>query len=106
MTGRTGGSRTPSRSSTTRCTPRRAPTSRSPVRRTWQRAPDQLPDPVSQSLVVNFNRWPAVPGRGAGIFLHVNGSGATAGCVSVPRPTMDRITGWITPAAHPRITIG
>ncbi|WP_129307230.1 hypothetical protein [Streptomyces sp. L2] len=50
--------------------------------------------------------WPATPGRGAGIFLHVNGSGATAGCVSVPRATMGRIMGWITPSAHPRIAIG
>ncbi|WP_258573046.1 L,D-transpeptidase family protein [Streptomyces sp. KM273126] len=60
----------------------------------------------AKALVINFNRWPATPGRGAGIFLHVNGNGATAGCVSVPRATMDQIMGWITPAAHPRIAIG
>lgn len=47
-----------------------------------------------------------MPGRGAGIFLHVNGQGATAGCVSVQRATMDRITGWTRPAAHLRIAIG
>ncbi|MFR0352269.1 L,D-transpeptidase family protein [Streptomyces sediminimaris] len=64
------------------------------------------PTQYAKALVVNFNRWPATPGRGAGIFLHVNGSGATAGCVSVPRATMDRIMGWITPSAHPRIAIG
>ncbi|MFE2033290.1 hypothetical protein ACFXBB_08485 [Streptomyces scopuliridis] len=38
--------------------------------------------------------------------LHVNGEGATAGCVSVPRATMDRIMSWIKPAHHPRIAIG
>ncbi|MCX3058997.1 L,D-transpeptidase family protein [Streptomyces beihaiensis] len=59
-----------------------------------------------KALVINFNRWPAVPGRGAGIFLHINGSGATAGCVSVPASTMDQIMGWIKPGAHPRIAIG
>ncbi|QOV36060.1 L,D-transpeptidase family protein [Streptomyces ferrugineus] len=64
------------------------------------------PTQYAKALVINFNRWPATPGRGAGIFLHVNGSGATAGCVSVPRATMDRIMGWITPSAHPRIAIG
>ncbi|WP_329570947.1 L,D-transpeptidase family protein [Streptomyces sp. NBC_01361] len=64
------------------------------------------PTQYAKALVINFNRWPAVPGRGAGIFLHVNGSGATAGCVSVPRATMDRIMGWVQPAAHPRIAIG
>jgi L,D-peptidoglycan transpeptidase YkuD (ErfK/YbiS/YcfS/YnhG family) len=60
----------------------------------------------AKALVIDFNRWPAAPGRGAGIFLHVNGRGATAGCVSVPRATMDRIMGWIRPGAHPRIAIG
>ncbi len=64
------------------------------------------PVQYAKALVIDFNRWPAVPGRGAGIFLHVNGSGATAGCVSVPRATMDRIMRWIRPGAHPRIAIG
>ncbi|MFI0718453.1 L,D-transpeptidase [Streptomyces sp. NPDC021224] len=63
------------------------------------------PTQYAEALVVNYNRWPAVPGRGAGIFLHVNGAGATAGCVSVPRATMDRIMSWIKPSAHPRIAI-
>lgn len=35
--------------------------------------------------------------RGAGIFLHVNGRGATAGCVSVPRSLMLRVMGWLDP---------
>ncbi|GGW42948.1 L,D-transpeptidase family protein [Streptomyces xantholiticus] len=64
------------------------------------------PTQYAKALVINFNRWPAVPGRGAGIFLHVNGSGATAGCVSVPRATMERFMGWVQPSAHPRIAIG
>lgn len=64
------------------------------------------PTQYAKALVINFNRWPATPGRGAGIFLHVNGSGATAGCVSVPRATMDRFMNWIEPSAHPRIAIG
>ncbi|MCZ4610705.1 L,D-transpeptidase family protein, partial [Streptomyces sp. Lzd4kr] len=64
------------------------------------------PVQYAKALVIDFNRWPATPGRGAGIFLHVNGSGATAGCVSVPRATMDRIMSWMSPAARPRIAIG
>ncbi|WP_134654203.1 L,D-transpeptidase family protein [Streptomyces sp. H23] len=64
------------------------------------------PTQYAEALAINFNRWPATPGRGAGIFLHVNGSGATAGCVSVPRATMDRFMNWIEPSAHPRIAIG
>jgi L,D-peptidoglycan transpeptidase YkuD (ErfK/YbiS/YcfS/YnhG family) len=80
-----------------------------PLTETGDRGSEHLinyPTQYAKALVINFNRWPAVPGRGAGIFLHVNGSGATAGCVSVPRATMDRIMGWIRPSAHPRIAIG
>lgn len=58
-------------------------------------------------VVIDFNRPPnAVRYRGAGIFLHVNGPGATAGCVSVPLATMRAIITWLDPAQHPRIAIG
>jgi L,D-peptidoglycan transpeptidase YkuD (ErfK/YbiS/YcfS/YnhG family) len=57
-------------------------------------------------VVINFNRPPnAVRYRGAGIFLHVNGPGSTAGCVSVPPSTMVAIIDWLDPAQHPRIAI-
>jgi L,D-peptidoglycan transpeptidase YkuD (ErfK/YbiS/YcfS/YnhG family) len=58
------------------------------------------------AVVIDFNRWPAVHYKGAGIFLHVNGSGATAGCVSVPLSTMVALLRWLNPADHPRIAIG
>ncbi|WP_372345848.1 L,D-transpeptidase [Streptomyces sp. KL116D] len=80
-----------------------------PLIETGDRGSEHLinyPTQYAKALVIDFNRWPATPGRGAGIFLHVNGSGATAGCVSVPRATMDRIMGWVQPGAHPRIAIG
>jgi L,D-peptidoglycan transpeptidase YkuD (ErfK/YbiS/YcfS/YnhG family) len=80
-----------------------------PLTETGDRGSEHLisyPTQYAKALVINFNRWPAVPGRGAGIFLHVNGQGATAGCVSVPRATMDKIASWIKPAGHPRIAIG
>ncbi|MEV8427077.1 L,D-transpeptidase family protein [Streptomyces niveus] len=80
-----------------------------PLTESGERGSERLinyPTQYAKALAVNFNRWPGAPGRGAGIFLHVNGSGATAGCVPMPRPTMDRIMGWITPAAHPPIAIG
>lgn len=64
------------------------------------------PVQYAKALVINFNRWPAVPGRGAGIFFHINGSGATAGCVSVPSATMDQVMAWIKPSGHPEIAIG
>jgi L,D-peptidoglycan transpeptidase YkuD (ErfK/YbiS/YcfS/YnhG family) len=43
---------------------------------------------------------------GGGIFLHVNGSGATAGCVSVARDDMRRVLRWLDPDLDPVIVIG
>ncbi|MGA5899879.1 L,D-transpeptidase family protein [Streptomyces venetus] len=60
----------------------------------------------AHALVVGFNYERPVRERGAGIFLHVNGRGATAGCVSVPKDAMRRILTWADPAKHPHIAVG
>ncbi|MFC7307765.1 L,D-transpeptidase [Streptomyces monticola] len=60
----------------------------------------------AHALVVGFNYERPVRGRGAGIFLHVNGRGATAGCVSVPAAAMRRILAWAEPGRAPHIAIG
>ncbi|MGV9316172.1 L,D-transpeptidase family protein [Streptomyces sp. NPDC003691] len=60
----------------------------------------------THGLVVGFNYDRPVRGRGAGIFLHVNGAGPTAGCVSVPADAMARILVWADPARQPHIAIG
>ncbi|MEU6667765.1 L,D-transpeptidase family protein [Streptomyces sp. NPDC046727] len=57
-------------------------------------------------LVIGFNYDRPVRGRGAGIFLHVNGKGATAGCVSVPEDAMQRILRWAVPGKKPHMAIG
>ena len=44
--------------------------------------------------------------RGGGIFLHVNGSGSTAGCISMTRPQMRWLVRWLRPGAHPQIVQG
>ncbi|WP_052442336.1 L,D-transpeptidase family protein [Streptacidiphilus neutrinimicus] len=66
------------------------------------------PVQYDNALVIDFNRHPAVPGRGAGIFLHdlSASAGPTAGCVAVPASVMRHILRWIDPADHPVITIG
>ncbi|MGW3729354.1 L,D-transpeptidase family protein [Streptomyces sp. NPDC000851] len=60
----------------------------------------------AHALVVGFNYRKPVRGRGAGIFLHVNGRGPTAGCVSVPADAMRRILQWAEPAQRPHIAVG
>ncbi|MFE3901487.1 L,D-transpeptidase [Streptomyces sp. NPDC059153] len=64
------------------------------------------PTQYARALVIGFNYERPVRGRGAGIFLHVDGRGATAGCVSVPAAAMDRILDWADPARSPHIAIG
>ncbi|GAA3490497.1 MULTISPECIES: L,D-transpeptidase family protein [Streptomyces] len=60
----------------------------------------------AHALVVAFNYDRPVRGRGAGVFLHVDGAGATAGCVSVPKEAMRRILRWADPGRGPHIAIG
>ena len=58
------------------------------------------------SIVIDFNRPDPVKHRGSGIFLHVNGDGATAGCVSTPRWFMRKAMKKLQPRLHPVIAIG
>ncbi|MER0444633.1 L,D-transpeptidase family protein [Streptomyces sp. Edi4] len=60
----------------------------------------------ARALVIAYNYERPVRGRGAGIFLHVNGGGATAGCVSVPAEAMDQVLAWADPVRSPHIAIG
>ncbi len=57
------------------------------------------------SIVIGFN-VEQVRHRGSGIFLHVNGRGATAGCVSAPRPFIRALVRRLDPAAAPVIAVG
>jgi L,D-peptidoglycan transpeptidase YkuD (ErfK/YbiS/YcfS/YnhG family) len=57
------------------------------------------------SIVTSYNRA-QVRHRGAGIFLHVNGRGATAGCVSAPRPFLRRMMWRLDPAKVPVMAVG
>jgi L,D-peptidoglycan transpeptidase YkuD (ErfK/YbiS/YcfS/YnhG family) len=57
------------------------------------------------SIVTSYNRV-QVRHRGAGIFLHVNGSGATAGCVSGPRAFMVAMMRRLDPTRVPVMAVG
>jgi len=57
------------------------------------------------SIVTSYNRA-QVRHRGAGIFLHVNGDGATAGCVSAPRSFLVRMMRRLDPAKVPVMAVG
>jgi len=58
------------------------------------------------SVVTSYNYAAQVRHRGAGIFLHVNGKGATAGCVSAPRAFMVQMMARLDPAKVPVMAVG
>lgn len=62
------------------------------------------PVPYEYAVVTSFNRA-QVRHRGAGIFLHVNGRGATAGCVSVPRWMMRTLMARLDRTERPVIAV-
>ena len=47
-----------------------------------------------------------VPGRSAGIFLHVSDGDPTWGCVAIDRDQMRSVLQWLDPAQNPQISIG
>ena len=64
-----------------------------------------FPTPYEYAIVTGYN-LEQVRHRGAGIFLHVNGRGATAGCVSAPRPFLRRLMWRLDPAQDPVMAVG
>lgn len=64
-----------------------------------------FPVQYEDAIVLDYNQQ-QVRHRGAGIFLHVNGRGATAGCVSAPRAVLQRLMHRLDPADVPVIAIG
>jgi len=51
-------------------------------------------------------RYPALTGKGGGIFLHVDDGRPTAGCIAVSGAQMRRTLRWLDPAESPRIVVG
>ena len=60
----------------------------------------------AHAVVIDYNRFPVVPGAGSAFFLHIANGGPTLGCVAVDSASLDSIMRWLTPTAHPVISIG
>jgi len=59
------------------------------------------------AVVMDVNRWPAVPGAGSAFFLHISPHhDPTAGCVAIDEGPLLTIMRWLNPAKHPRIATG
>ena len=66
------------------------------------------PSAYEFAVSTGYNALPneCVYGRGTAIFLHVQGSGLTAGCVAIPRGDMIRVCALLDPARHPVFVVG
>jgi L,D-peptidoglycan transpeptidase YkuD (ErfK/YbiS/YcfS/YnhG family) len=67
------------------------------------------PAASSVSWSSRYSEWvtskPVNVKRGSAIFLHINGKGSTAGCVSVTKANLLKILTWLDPSAKPRIVM-
>jgi L,D-peptidoglycan transpeptidase YkuD (ErfK/YbiS/YcfS/YnhG family) len=67
------------------------------------------PASASVSWSSRYSEWvtskPVNTRLGSAIFLHVNGKGSTAGCVSVSRTALVKVLTWLDPAQRPRIVM-
>lgn len=97
------------------------------VKRSWRISQAErlaaYPVQYEYAAVINFNRpaassvtWsstyseyvtsqPVNTTRGSAIFLHINGAGATAGCVSLGRTNLINVLKWLDPVKKPRIVM-
>ena len=82
---------------------------RGTVRASWAEHLKSYGKQYAYSVVLDYNLPTATKNantkKGGGIFLHVNGSGATAGCVSVTKKGMKRLLRWLDPHSHPVIVM-
>jgi L,D-peptidoglycan transpeptidase YkuD (ErfK/YbiS/YcfS/YnhG family) len=91
--------------------------STSPFYNTWQVGPANgrwssseklwtFTTAYAYAVVIDYNRFPVVPYRGDGIFLHVQTGSPTSGCVAIDRGDLVSIMRWLDPSKSPRIAIG
>ena len=54
-------------------------------------------------VFVAYNSYPAIPGNGSCIFLHIwkDANTGTAGCTAMARENLERIVKWLDPAKNP-----
>jgi len=79
------------------------------VRSDWAEHLASFSTQYSSAVVIDYNLPTSTSNpdtsKGGGIFLHVNGTGATSGCVSVTKTDMLRVIRWLDPSKHPVIVM-
>lgn len=55
------------------------------------------------ALVIDYNRWPVIPGKSSAIFLHCDTGSYTYGCVAIPQQNLVNIIKRLDPEKDPFI---
>ncbi|MDV4151684.1 hypothetical protein R0131_12700 [Clostridium sp. AL.422] len=61
------------------------------------------PGYYNYSLVIDYNRWPVIPGKSSAIFLHCDVGSYTYGCVAIPEQNLVNILQKLDPEKDPFI---
>lgn len=60
-----------------------------------------FPGYYNYSLVIDYNRWPVVPGKSSAIFIHCDLGSYTYGCVAIPQQNLVSIIKKLDPEKNP-----
>lgn len=60
-----------------------------------------FPGYYNYSLVIDYNRWPVIPGKSSAIFIHCDMGIYTYGCVAIPEQNLVNILNRINPSKNP-----
>ena len=60
-----------------------------------------FPGYYNYSLVIDYNRWPVIPGKSSAIFLHCDMGIYTYGCVAIPQNNLVNLLTWLDPNSNP-----
>lgn len=60
-----------------------------------------FPGYYNYSLVIDYNRWPVVPGKSSAIFIHCDLGSYTYGCVAIPQQNLVNIIKKLDPEKNP-----
>lgn len=63
------------------------------------------PGYYNYSLVIDYNRWPVVPGKSSAIFIHCDMGIYTYGCVAIPQQNLVNLLKRLDPAKKPVVIL-
>lgn len=64
-----------------------------------------FPGYYNYSLVIDYNRWPVIPGKSSAIFIHCDVGSYTYGCVAIPQQNLVNIIKKLDPEKDPIVII-